>query len=102
MGPKKCTAAKARPAPAKVSKGKRLHKSKPATVDPPATEATAAPSTYSTPVKSPPQKKVNKGGKVIARRLNFKSPDPEPASQVESLKKAPLCVMLFLFGLKCL
>lgn len=102
MGPKKCTAAKAKPAPAKVSKGKRLHKSKPATVDPPATEATAAPSTYSTPVKSPPQKKVNKGGKVIPRRLNFKSPDPEPASQVESLKKAPLCVMLFLFGLKCL
>ena len=91
MSGKKCTAAKAKPASAKV-KGKRPYKGKPATVNPPEPEATPAPSTHSTPVKSPPQKKVNKGGKVMPRRLNFKSPDPEPASQVESLKKAPLCV----------
>ena len=90
MRGQKCTAAKAKPS--KATKGKRLKKSKPTTDEPAPTEATATASTHSTPVKSPPQKKVNKDTKVVPRRLDFKSPDPDPASQVECLKKAPLCV----------
>ena len=40
-----------------------------------------------TPVKSPPKKKAATEKAPPPRRLQFKSPDPEPVSQVDALKQ---------------
>lgn len=88
---KRCTAAKAAPKPAakaSVDASKRTKSQRP-----PAVVA----SNQSTPVKSPPKKKTTNTAKPVAddvaRRLNFKTPDPDQKKQAGALKEAPCCFL---------
>ena len=85
----KCTAAKAaaktQAAPGKRSKAQSA-------------EQGTLPTPGNTPVKSPPTKKPAKKDKVnttgVARRLSFKSPDPDPSKQIDTLQEAPVLLVI--------
>ena len=86
----KCTAAKAAANP-KAAPGKRSTTVQPA-------EQEALPTPGNTPVKSPPKKKQSKKDKEettgVARRLNFKSPDPDQTKQISTLQQAPVLLVI--------
>ena len=63
-----------------------------------AADKAALPTPGETPVNSPPTKKPAKKDKVdttgVARRLNFKSPDPDQSKQICTLQEAPVLLVI--------